>query len=135
MTPPDHMHTFDKGPKETVMAYAIKVLYLVGDLDKTFSNSIGTLDRLISDFDTNVSLPFVKNMVTFRTGISKHFPRQILKSDKSTGLMTGGLPTWKYSSMIVQLQLCIGFEAATSLLPANKKGAEILFTRELLVAF
>ena len=75
------------------MAYAMKVLYRVGELDANYSNSIGKLDRLIADFDTHVSLPYVKNMISFGTGISKHFPRQIPKSDRSTGLVTGGLPT------------------------------------------
>jgi hypothetical protein len=119
MAPPDHMHTFDKGPIETAMAYAMKVLYCVGDLDSTYSNNIGVLDRLISDFDVGVCLPYVKKMVGFAAGISQHFPRKMLKSDRSTGLMTGGVPTWKYSSMIVQMQLCIGFEASTCLLPTN----------------
>jgi hypothetical protein len=142
IAPPDHMHTFDKGPKETVMAYVIKVLYRVGELDANYSDSIGKLDRLISDFDINVSLPYVKNIVKFATGISKYFPRQILRSDRSTGLMTGGLPTWKYSSMLVQLQLCIGFEASTSLLPTNTtwcsnlsfKGKQVHFSHKWCIA-
>ncbi len=102
MTPPDYMHTFAKGPKETVMAYAMKVLYRVGELDAKYSHSIGNLDRLIADFDTHVSLPYVRKMISFGTGISKHFPRKILTLDRSTGVVTCGLPTWKYSSMIIQ---------------------------------
>jgi hypothetical protein len=129
---------------ETVMAYAIKVLYRVGELDVVFADSVGRLDRHISDFDIHVSLPFVdiKKMVTFRTGISQFFPRKIAKSDRSTGLMTGGLPTWKYLSMLVQLQLCIGFEASTSLLPTNQhwcrdlsfKGNKVRLTENWCIA-
>jgi hypothetical protein len=142
MTPPDHMHTHLKGSNETAMAYTMKVLYCVGDLDKSFAYSISSLDRLVSDFNINVSHPYVKKMVCFRTGISHFFPRKMLKTDRSTGLMTGGVPSWKYTSMIVQMQLCIGLETRLSLLPTGKqwcdklifKGHSIKFSRKWCVS-
>ena len=98
-------------------------------MNANYSDSIGKLDRLISDFDINVSLPYVKNIVKFATGTFKYFPRQILRSDRSTGLMTGGLLTWIYSSMLVQLQLCIDFKHRHHSYPQTQLGAEIFRSR------
>ena len=110
--PPDELHTFVKGPIEYCVLLGMLTIYLVNSLDKeVFGSNVAILDQRISNFEITQSLQAIR-MKRFAGGVSQFFlPQRVGKGhSKLTGNISGGLAGWMLKSMLLQLQISIGFE-------------------------
>ncbi len=113
--PPDLLHTFKKGFVEYALTNVMVAVDHVSCLDPIrFGNNMAILDGLIMRFKCNQTLTPCR-MCKFNSGISIFFPSHRLEGHGNTGMLTGGLASWKLSSLLVQATLCIDF--TTTILP------------------
>jgi hypothetical protein len=107
--PPDLLHTFKKGFVEYALTNMMVAVDHVANLDPNrYGCNFSILDGLIMKFKCNQTLPPCR-MCKFTSGISIFFPSHRLEGHGNTGLLTGGLASWKLLSLLFQATLSIDF--------------------------
>jgi hypothetical protein len=131
--PPDMLHTFKKGFVEYALTNMMVAVSNVSNLDNThYGSNLATLDGLIMTFKCNQTLPACR-MCKFSSGISIFFPSHRFQGNGNTGILTGGLASWKLLSLLVQSVMSI--DLTTAILPNNANWTTSITQRNRVIKF
>ena len=131
--PPDLLHTFKKGFVEYALTNLMVAVDHVNHLDPIrYGTNVTMIDGLIINFKCNQTLPACR-MSKFSSGISIFFPSRRLEGHGNTGILTGGLASWKLLSLLVQATISV--DLSNHILPNNSSWTTEIRHQNNLVKF
>jgi hypothetical protein len=110
MSPPDKLHSFEKGDVENTLTWICQIIYALEKMIGTDATLMQQLDESIINFPiVQPIMPF--DIIRFPNGISPIFKQERCKpgsASKGTGMATGGMPAHDLIGLLFQTQLGIG---------------------------